>query len=96
MDLQLAAYKANKYGFSDAKPFEHPFKKRAEVAMADTHQYNRLLKKLRHGARRDTTSKWLFWSIDESTRRTKHGWLNMIGWRHNQARPTVGSISSNP
>ena len=37
MDLQLAAYKANKYGFSDAKPFEHPFgKKRAEVAMADT------------------------------------------------------------
>ena len=53
MDLQLAAYKAKKYGFSDAKPLEHPFgKKRAEVAMADTHQYNRMLKRLRHGAGR--------------------------------------------
>ena len=54
MDLQLAKYKAGKYGFVDAKPIDHPFgKKRAEVAMANTRKYNEMLKNLRH----DTAKK---------------------------------------
>ena len=54
MDLQLAKYKAGKYGFSDPKAFDHPFdKKRAEVAMSSTRKYNEMLKKIRH----DTAKK---------------------------------------
>ena len=53
MDLQLAAYKANKFGYSNAKPSEYPFgKKRVEVAMADTHKYNQMLKQIRHSSAR--------------------------------------------
>ena len=54
MDLQLAKYKAGKFGFADAKPFDHPFnKKRAEVAMSNTRKYDEMLKKIRN----DTAKK---------------------------------------
>ena len=53
MDLQLAAYKLKKFGFSNAKPLEYPFgKRRVEIAMADTHKYNQMLKQLRHSSAR--------------------------------------------
>ena len=53
MDLQLAAYKAGKVGFSDPKPFVNIIgKKRAEVAMANTRKYDEMLKKIRHDTAR--------------------------------------------
>ena len=49
MDLQLAEYKAGKFGFSDPRAFDHPFKnKRAVVAMSNNHKYNEMLKNIRH------------------------------------------------
>ena len=54
MDLQLAAYKAGKFGFSDAKPFDgNPDgKSRAQVAMAKTRKYDQMLKQLRQSTAR--------------------------------------------